>query len=461
MVFLDITMKTICNLGGDWGWKISICAILFLFVSIGSAEPVSLTGSSGKKVDFAILKEATPKGITAHMTEDGPLMGIPWDKLDLPALKREHPLIYAAYEQSQAGETIDLQTLSDTSKQPEATVTDENGRKSTYPGWFDTSVSGVTYLMQMPVGEPRGVLFVGQGDDGFASTYLLGKDMGTGPWADIQNKYGLAVMTYHFTTGDRRDPTNNPDFIFAGKGSGAAVLKAINDIAIKSKQESLIDAPIALFGSGKVGGGFAYNFTQWVPERVMTAVVAKGGFYDQEATEASAKVPMLFIWGEYSNAHEIWGSENDAKKVLAENASLKPNWTSGREFRGNDMMNLACEYFAVKYLESIIERRIPEKVEKKPEPEPEEGAENAEGAEAKEGEEEEEPEPETPPLPVFPEIERSKGFVGNVETGEAIKMKDPSAELGEDETFIPQGQFVTDWKKFVTGQFRPPPPPGG
>lgn len=455
-------MKAICNLGGDWGRRILSCAILFLFVSIGNAEPVSLMGSTGKRVEFAILKEATPKGITAHMTEDGPLMGIPWDKLDLNVLKREHPLIFAAYEQSQTGETIDLQTLSDTSKQPEATVTDAQGRKSTYPGWFDTSISGVTYLMQMPVGEPRGVLFVGQGDDGYASTYLLGKDMGTGPWAPVQNKYNLAVMTYHFTTGDGRDPTSTPDFIFAGKGSGAAVLKAINDIAIKAKQESLLDAPIALFGSGKVGGGFVYNFAQWAPERVMAAVVAKGAFYDQKPTAESVKVPMLFIWGQYSNIHEIWGSKNAAEQVLGEYASMVPNWTSGREYRGTDEMNLACQHFAVKYLESIIEMRIPEKVEKKPEPEPEEGEEGEKSAgegEAKEGEEEE-PEPEAPPLPVFPEVDRSKGFVGNVKTGEALKIKDPSAPLGENETFIPQGQFVTDWKKFVTGEFTPPPPPG-
>lgn len=436
-------------------WRyLPLVAFFSLSILSAIAEPVSLTGVTGKKVVFASVKQATPKGITAHMAEDGPLMGIPWDKLDLEALKREHPLIFAAYQKSQDGDTINLETFSDTSRAPQATVPGPGGRNSTYPGWFDTSIAGVTYVMQLPIGEPRGILFVGQGDEGYAATYLLGNDMGSGPFASLQTKFDLALMSYQFSSGDRRDPDYVPDFIFAKKGSGAALLKAIGDLAIKTKKESLLDAPIAMFGAGKVGGGFVYNFVQWAPERVMAAVVSKGAFYDGQPTEASAKVPMLFIWGQYSNAHEIWGSENSAQKVLAEYASMTPNWTNGMEFRGTDEMNIACQQFGIKYLESMLEYRMPEKVEKKPEPEPEESEPEKAAGEGKDSEgEKKEAEPEKPPLPVFKEIERANGYVGTVKSGEAIRIKDPKVPVGEKETFVPGGEFVSDWKKFVTGQF--------
>ena len=55
-------------------------------------------------------------------------------------------------------------------------------------------------------------------------------------------------------------------------------------------------------------------------------------------------------------------------------------------------------------------------------------------------------------------MDRSKGYHGNVETGEVLKITDPAAPMGEDETFIPNEGVSKLWKKFVIGELEAPLP---
>ena len=43
-----------------------------------SVSAITLKGSNGRAVEFHTIKSATPKGITAQMVPDGPVLGIPW-----------------------------------------------------------------------------------------------------------------------------------------------------------------------------------------------------------------------------------------------------------------------------------------------------------------------------------------------------------------------------------------------
>jgi hypothetical protein len=127
---------------------------------------------------------------------------------------------------------------------------------------------------------------------------------------------------------------------------------------------------------------------------------------------------------------------------------LKPNWTNGREFRGNSDLNPELEHIGKQYLLEMIKMRLPEKKSSTgapPAPEP-----AAEGTK---------PEEASPSGAVkFEPIDRTKGYRGNVETAEVFKITDPEAALGEGETFIPNEAVSNLWKKFVMGELEAPLP---
>lgn len=441
------------------------CLVAFSLLGPASLQAISLTGSNGRAVEFHRIKTATPKGITAQMVEDGPVIGITWDKLDLKALEQNQKLIYAAYLRAIEGETINLELGpgmegggSEPATPSEGTAEAVKPAPPKYPGWLDTSIGKMTFMLQLPMGKPRGVLIVSLGDYGRSFNYLSAHQRGSGAWSEFQNQYDLALMTYSLPEAERNvDPTVPMEFVFAGKGSGKTFESAINDFAIKAEIPDLIDVPIALYGADRSGAAFVYNFVQYRPERILAAVVGKGAFYDAEPTAESAKVPMLFIWGQYCNNHEIWNSPNHAVSVLAKAAPLNPAWTSGREYRGRGEPNPVVEHFGRKYLLEMVEARLPEKKEEPPAPAEGEGDDKADGKEEKPEEEPEVP-AEEEKGPVVLELDRSTGFVGNILTGETVKITDPDAALGEDETYIPNGNVARLWKSFVLGEMEAPLP---
>jgi len=430
--------------------KITISILFLAAICLGttlSAQSISLKGSNGKEVAFAGLKDATPKGITAQMKEDGPIIGIPWSKLDLKSLEENQPKIYGAYVASQKGETVPLNlgSYEDPGMKAAAETAESKRRKD---GWYESGSRGVTYMVQIPVGKPRGVLIVAYGDRGDAYRFIMGMDQGMGPFGEFQNKHGFALMTYKFET-KMKVPTDIDDFVFPEKGSGEGVISALEKIAKTANKPELADAPIAIYGMDKIGAAFAYNFTQWKPERVVAAVAGKGAFYTAIPTEESAKVPLLILWGQYDRSSEMWGSEHNHEYLYKEYADLNPNWSYAMEFRGTEEDSQQADYFARKYLHKLIEMRVP-KVAPKPEAPPpsEEEKEAKPAAEGQEGEAEPEPEPEVPAL--IP-IDRSESYIGNIETMEYSKMK-KDAVLGENETWLPERGIAEMWKRFANGE---------
>lgn len=462
-----------------WG-SIIIFAIFAIFtvLSAPSVFAITLKGSNGRAVEFAFIKSATPKGITAQMVADGPVLGIPWEKLDLAALENDQKMIYDAYLRAKEGETIDLNIGPGMSGDAPSAVPGKPGEttpapapapSAKYPGWIDTTIGDTAFMLQMPSGEARGILLISLGDYGESFKFVAGHERGNGDWSDFQNKHDLALLTYSRAIDkNESSPEKIDDFVFAGKGSGKSVISAISAFAGKTKQPGLTDLPIALYGADRTGAAFVYNFVQWLPDRVLAAVVSKGAFYDAEPTEASAKVPILFIWGQYCNKHEIWKSENSAAPVLAKVAPMKANWTNGREFRGRSEQNPVVEHFGKQYLLQMIALRLPEK-EARPTPKSDEkpgveteGGKSAPapavtgGAPAPVGK----PEApvEKPETPKVLNLDRSKGSVGNLETGEVLKITDPDAVLGENETFLPDAGIGKMWKQFIEGEFEAPLP---
>ncbi len=425
-------------------------AALGLFVTAPPLPAITLTGSNGRAVEFHLIETASPKGLVVKMAAEGPAIGITWDKLDLAALQKDHPEIHAAYLRAQAGETVAL-GISEPAAMKEGAPTAPAPEEPKYPGWVDTQVGNVEYMLQMPASKPRGILLISQDDFGDAFRWVRLHERGTGYWGIFQTKFDMALLSY--STGDtNRNPTKVEDFMFPEKGSGKALFAALAKFASKLKQPGLVDLPIAIYGTERSGTAFGYNFVQHYPERILAAAFYDGGFYDAEPTEASAKVPMLFMWGQYSNRPELWGTQNTAPVILAKAAPLKPLWTNGREFRGRGEVNEVIEHFGKQYLIAMVEARLPKDAPEAPAPEtedkPAEGEAEAGAAEA--------PAAAAGGLPVLPELNRAEGSVGNVLTGEVKKITDPDAVLGEEETFLPNAVVIRYWKEFVLGELKAP-----
>ncbi len=428
--------------------RVFLIATVLAFASL-NAGAITLTGSNGRAAELLGIKAATPKGLTAQTVADGPIIGIPWSKLDLAALERDQKLIFAAYERAVAGETVALDLGSF------AMVEDPSApkaKRSKYMGWQDTVVGGKTFALQMPLGEPRGILLLAVGDFGGSMRNLGGRARGEGPWAEFQTKYGLAILSYDFQI-ESLDTTVMDSFAFAEKGSGAQVMGAIANFATEMKKPEMMDLPIAVCGMDRLGSSFAYHFALWKPEIILGGVFSKGGFYNAEPSPEAAKLPMAFIWGEYGNNDEIWHNENSAKHILKKYAAMKPNWMGAKEYRGDGELSQLSDHFTRICLKAILDERLPErkaKPEPKPKPEGDEAATPKEGEKTAEGEEVEEMEEEKEPI-VLP-FDRSAGMVGNLKTGEVVKISDPEAELTEDETFIISSELARPWKEFLSGE---------
>ncbi len=414
-------------------------ALIIAFAAPSIAPAITIKGANGKAVEFHTIQSAAPKGLAAKMAADGPVIGVTWDKIDLAALATEHPDIFAAYERTKAGETVELGL---TDGAPDGGTPRAESAPPKYPGWLEVQAGKMEFMLQLPTGEPRGILLLSLDDYGESFHWVMTHERGSGPWADFQNKHSFALLAYHAHE-DRKggDPTVPMAFMSAEKGSGAAVLSALKALETKLKKPGLAELPIAIYGIGRAGSAFAYSFMNWKPERVLAAAITSGAFYDAAPTEASAKVPVVFVWGEYDNRPEIWHSENDSVKAHANGAALKSVWTSAMESKATSSPSAGIEYFGKAYLLEMIPLRMPK--------EPGASQVPADPAVA----------PASPPAPstvVLSEVRRDAGMIGNLETGETTNIADPQQVVGEDETFLPNANVAKIWKMLLNQELEPP-----
>lgn len=388
---------------------------------------ITLKGANGREVDFHAVKSAAPGGLTVQMSADSADLEVPWTSFDLADLEKQHPDIHAAYERAKVGETIDLtEKKAEKDKEKDALAAPKKSAPAKYEGWLDTKIGNISFMIQVPKEEVRGILLISFDDFGDSFKWAEFHKKGTGQWGIFQTKFGMALLAYNADRSNR-NPTKLEDFVHSEAGSGKALMTALGNFATQLDQPALANAPIAVLARGRTGAAFAFNFVQEYPERILAASLYDGGFYDATPTEASAKVPMLLMWGQYSNRQELWGSTSNSVEVLAKVASMKTCWTNGREFRGQGTLTPENEYFARQYLLTMIEERLPK-------------AEDAAASGA----------------PELAALNRGSGSVGNVLTGEVSTISSADADLGEDETFLPNATVIRYWKGFVTGTLEIP-----
>jgi hypothetical protein len=152
----------------------------------------------------------------------------------------------------------------------------------------DSNFSLALFRLWFPSDKPvQGILAVLPGSD------THGTPMADDPhWQALATKWNYGLLGITFTTRGGAEP-----YYQAEKGSGEALLSALKRSADESEHSELKDAPIAILGHSQ-GGGFAFHFACWQPQRTVAFATIKGGYYVAKPTDAARNVPGLLCAGE-------------------------------------------------------------------------------------------------------------------------------------------------------------------
>lgn len=113
-------------------------------------------------------------------------------------------------------------------------------------------------------------------------------------WRSWAASHKLAIVATYFTD---KVPSFVEDYADVSKGSGQALLNAINSFASRSNHPELASAPLVLWGMS-AGGEVNYELAAWIPDRVAAFVVNKGNFYYTGiASKATRAIPALLFVG--------------------------------------------------------------------------------------------------------------------------------------------------------------------
>src|SRR5579863_5086867 len=113
-------------------------------------------------------------------------------------------------------------------------------------------------------------------------------------WQHFARRNGLALVGCCFI--DRpHEPSFIDEYVNVRRGSGAALLEALDAFSAVLNQRDLARVPLLLWGMS-AGGEFNYEFVGWKPHRVLAFVVNKGGiYYSALLPEQSRRVPGLLF----------------------------------------------------------------------------------------------------------------------------------------------------------------------
>ena len=415
--------------------------LLACLVSAPLLHAVPITGANGTTVDFAGVHAATPEGLQVKIRADGDLATVPWDKFDLQKLQTEQADIFAAYQKAMAGETVGLYLGVSAADKPEGMTkpsprpTQELFVQTEVRGKSGSGFSRMIVAMRRPSPNAKAIFLGGFGDAGgaelFSSIYIARSSRSS--WDDLLATNHLVPVGLRVEYSGE-DPRKEP-FFLVDKGSGDAILEAIKTLANQVGRPDLAEAPLVIYGRELMGSAFAYNMAQWKPERVACALAMKGGaFFSIEPTEASVKVPLLILKGEYDDSWRQWELEpteddqggridppHEAANRFRSTVAMRPNWTLTVEPRGTSDFSPMTEMLGRSFIDAVIAQRFG-------------------GG-------------------TFADMHPDIAYLGNLEEKSVKNMPDDLIELGPEQTWLPDQKFGSVWRQFLEGTLEPPPPP--
>lgn len=249
----------------------------------------------------------------------------------------------------------------------------------------------------------RGILMLNPGSNGD------GRGQVDDPyWQEFANKHHFALMGTYLT--DHMHPNMMiEEYIQVGKGSGKAIIDAIDIIARTSGHEELSYAPFLLWGMS-AGGEINHEIAAWIPERVIAYVVNKGGYYYSSVpSEATRQTPGLYVIG----LKDLPSRNSMIRGMYLTNRRAGALWTLVEE-KGVAHEVAGSRDLAVAYYEEVMKLRMKE---------------GAMGYKA-----------------LHP-VTEDMGTVGNI-YGHTLGREEGVRK--EDTTWLPTESFATDWLALVT-----------
>lgn len=165
-------------------------------------------------------------------------------------------------------------------------------------------------------------------------------------WQSVAAKWNFALLGITFTTWSAETP-----YYQAEKGSGEALLEALNQLAVESSRPELKKVPIAMLGHSQ-GGQFAFHFACWRPDRVIAFAAIKGGYYDPVPTQASRGVPGLLMSGEKDSEFR----PKNIRRLFEANQAPSSRWCFAQEPGvGHEVGR--CPDLIVPFFNAIISKR--------------------------------------------------------------------------------------------------------
>lgn len=177
------------------------------------------------------------------------------------------------------------------------------------------------------------------------------KDVLEAVWQNFATQHNFILVSCHFK--DYKDRGDRPAYREASKGSGDILIKSIKKYSKSISNKAINDLPLLFYGFS-AGGQFNYEFAAWKPEKVISFVVNKGGYYSTGiASTEMLKVPGIFFIGENDQYYR-----NDMiQGIYSVNRSLGANWTLIIEKNTRHFQNNSKD-LAVSFFESILPKRL-------------------------------------------------------------------------------------------------------
>jgi poly(3-hydroxybutyrate) depolymerase len=123
-------------------------------------------------------------------------------------------------------------------------------------------------------------------------------------WQEFATRLHLGLVGCRFTD-KPHDQMFIEQYVDVSKGTGPALLDAVNAFARRSNHAEVANAPLLLWGMS-AGGEFNYEFVAWKPERVIAFIVNKGNvYYTALASDAARRVPGILFTGEKDLEYRI------------------------------------------------------------------------------------------------------------------------------------------------------------
>lgn len=170
-------------------------------------------------------------------------------------------------------------------------------------------------------------------------------------WQKFAIKNNFIIVASHFK--GYQNSKGRHSYSNASKGSGNILLKSIKKYSKEISNKDINKLPLLLYGFS-AGGQFNYEFASWKPEKVISFVVNKGGYYNTGLTSnQTQKVPGIFFIGEDDNYYR----NNMILGIYSANRSKGANWTLITE-KNTKHSPKNSKALSISFFESILSKRL-------------------------------------------------------------------------------------------------------